>query len=81
MDADSPYHASLDPRYARLPADLVPVTECLKDVVGRMLPYWYDALVPDLRAGQTVLVARPRQLACGRWSSTSTASPTTTSSN
>ena len=35
----------------------VPRTECLKDVVERMLPYWYDAIVPDLRAGQTVLVA------------------------
>ena len=35
----------------------VPRTECLKDVVERMLPYWYDAIVPDLRAGRTVLVA------------------------
>ena len=32
-------------------------TECLADVVTRMLPYWYDAIVPDLRAGSTVLVA------------------------
>ena len=32
-------------------------TECLADVVARMLPYWYDAIVPDLRAGRTVLVA------------------------
>jgi 2,3-bisphosphoglycerate-dependent phosphoglycerate mutase len=36
---------------------VVPRTECLKDVVVRMLPYWYDAIVPDLRAGSTVLVA------------------------
>ncbi|MEZ5235358.1 MAG: phosphoglyceromutase [Acidimicrobiia bacterium] len=57
MDADSRYHPSLDPRYAELPPDLIPDTECLKDVVGRMLPYWYDAIVPDLRAGRTVLVA------------------------
>ena len=35
----------------------VPRTECLKDVVERLLPYWYDAIVPDLRAGQVVLVA------------------------
>jgi len=35
----------------------VPRTECLKDVVDRLLPYWYDAIVPDLRDGQTVLVA------------------------
>ena len=33
-----------------------PRTECLADVVVRMLPYWYDAIVPDLNAGQTVLV-------------------------
>ena len=35
---------------------MVPRTECLKDVVARLLPYWYDAIVPDLRTGQTVLV-------------------------
>ncbi len=46
-----------DPRYASLPPELVPRTECLADVVARMLPYWYDQIVPDLRAGQTVLVA------------------------
>jgi 2,3-bisphosphoglycerate-dependent phosphoglycerate mutase len=45
-----------DPRYADL-LELVPRTECLADVVDRMLPYWYDALVPDLRLGHTVLVA------------------------
>ena len=46
-----------DPRYALLPPELMPRTECLKDVVHRMLPYWYDAIVPDLLAGRTVLVA------------------------
>ena len=45
-----------DPRYAVLPPELRPDTECLKDVVERMLPYWYDAIVPDLLTGQTVLV-------------------------
>ncbi len=35
----------------------MPRTECLDDVVARMLPYWYDAIVPDLRAGRTVCVA------------------------
>ena len=44
-----------DPRYADL-LDIVPRTECLADVVHRMLPYWYDALVPDLRLHPTVLV-------------------------
>jgi 2,3-bisphosphoglycerate-dependent phosphoglycerate mutase len=46
-----------DARYADLPDEIVPRTECLKDVVLRMLPYWYDAIVPDLRAGRTVCVA------------------------
>jgi 2,3-bisphosphoglycerate-dependent phosphoglycerate mutase len=44
-----------DPRYADL-LDLLPRTECLQDVVVRLLPYWYDAIVPDLRLGRTVLV-------------------------
>jgi 2,3-bisphosphoglycerate-dependent phosphoglycerate mutase len=44
-----------DPRYADL-LESVPRTECLADVVARMLPYWYDAIVPDLRNG-TVLIA------------------------
>jgi len=46
-----------DPRYAALPPEARPRTECLADVVVRMLPYWYDAIVPDLRAGSTVLIA------------------------
>ncbi|MCU1593575.1 MAG: phosphoglyceromutase [Frankiales bacterium] len=45
-----------DPRYAGLAPGVVPLHECLADVVDRMLPYWYDAIVPDLRAGETVLV-------------------------
>ncbi|HEX2300250.1 MAG TPA: phosphoglyceromutase, partial [Pseudonocardiaceae bacterium] len=43
-----------DPRYAGIE---VPRAECLADVVARMLPYWTSAIVPDLRAGRTVLVA------------------------
>ncbi|MDQ6774379.1 MAG: phosphoglyceromutase [Candidatus Dormibacteraeota bacterium] len=46
-----------DVRYADLPPELRPRTECLKDVLERMLPYWYDAVVPDLRLGHLVLVA------------------------
>jgi 2,3-bisphosphoglycerate-dependent phosphoglycerate mutase len=45
-----------DPRYAGLPDEIRPRTECLADVVRRMLPYWYDAIVPDLLTGATVLV-------------------------
>jgi 2,3-bisphosphoglycerate-dependent phosphoglycerate mutase len=46
-----------DPRYAALPPEIKPAAECLKDVLIRALPYWYDEIVPDLRAGRTVLVA------------------------
>ena len=45
-----------DPRYRELPPELRPATECLADVVDRMLPYWYDAIVPDLLAERRVLV-------------------------
>jgi len=44
-----------DARYSDLPPDVLPPSECLKDVVERMLPYWHDAMVPDLRAGKIVL--------------------------
>ena len=57
LEPDDERHSRHDPRYAHLPADLVPATECLKDVVERMLPWWYDAIVPDLQAGRSVLVA------------------------
>jgi 2,3-bisphosphoglycerate-dependent phosphoglycerate mutase len=46
-----------DPRYADVAPDLLPASECLADVVARMLPYWYDGIVPDLEAGKGVLVA------------------------
>lgn len=53
---DDQYSQVNDARYANL-LESVPRTECLKDVVGRLLPYWYDAIAPDLRLGRTVLVA------------------------
>jgi 2,3-bisphosphoglycerate-dependent phosphoglycerate mutase len=54
---DDEFSQAADPRYAGLPVELRPRTECLADVVVRMLPYWYDAIVPDLYAGRTVPVA------------------------
>lgn len=56
IDGGSEWDVSADPRYATLAGEVVPRTECLADVVARMLPYWYDAIVADLRAGQSVLV-------------------------
>ncbi|MGH9094910.1 MAG: 2,3-diphosphoglycerate-dependent phosphoglycerate mutase, partial [Acidimicrobiales bacterium] len=57
MEPGSRYWVGDDPRYGGLAADVVPATECLADVVDRMLPYWYDAIVPDLLAGKSVLLA------------------------
>ncbi len=54
---DDPLSQASDPRYAHLPPELLPRTECLADVLHRMLPYWYDAIVQDLAAGRMVLVA------------------------
>ncbi|MGZ4800790.1 MAG: phosphoglyceromutase [Acidimicrobiia bacterium] len=51
------WDASADPRYRDLPAELIPKSECLADVVARMMPYWYDAIVPDLTLGRVTLVA------------------------
>jgi 2,3-bisphosphoglycerate-dependent phosphoglycerate mutase len=53
---DDRYSQYADPRYADLGSDL-PRTECLKDVVARLLPYWEDEIVPDLRTGATILLA------------------------
>ena len=46
-----------DPRYAHIAPDQLPASECLKDVVARMLPYWHDAVVPELLDGKRVLVS------------------------
>jgi 2,3-bisphosphoglycerate-dependent phosphoglycerate mutase len=56
LEDDSEWSQAGDPRYAHL-LEILPRTECLADVVHRMLPYWYDALVPDLRLGRVTLVA------------------------
>src|SRR6185437_2068876 len=55
IEDDQP--SGVDERYDDLAPDVVPRTECLKDVLERMLPYWYDGIVPDLKAGRTTLVA------------------------
>lgn len=57
LDLADERHPSHDRRYASLAPEQLPATECLADVVERMLPYWYDSIVPDLRAGRTTLVA------------------------
>ena len=56
IEAGDEWSQDADPRYADLGAEL-PSTECLADVIERMLPYWESSIVPDLEAGRTVLVA------------------------
>ncbi|MGV1036828.1 MAG: phosphoglyceromutase [Candidatus Nanopelagicales bacterium] len=56
IDPESQFGQTHDVRYADLAPEILPRSECLKDVIDRMLPYWYDSIVPDLRAGKTVLV-------------------------
>src|SRR5262249_19682448 len=46
-----------DPRYRMLSPNELPLTESLKDTVGRFLPYWRDTIAPDIRSGRRVLIA------------------------
>jgi 2,3-bisphosphoglycerate-dependent phosphoglycerate mutase len=57
IEPGSEFDVTDDPRYRGLPAGTVPLTESLKDTLTRTLPYWDDAIAPDLRAGRSVLVA------------------------
>lgn len=62
-----PEHPAGDPRYRDVPVDALPATECLADVVRRALPYWEDAIVPDLlaasrRGGAVLVVAHGNSL-------------------
>ena len=54
IELGSQFSQDADPRYAGQP---IPRSECLKDVLERMLPYWQGEIVPDLQAGKVVLVA------------------------
>jgi len=56
IDPDDEFSQAGDPRYADLGED-APLTECLKDVVARMLPYWESDVIPDLQAGKVVMLA------------------------
>lgn len=56
IDPNDKYAQTNDPRYADIAGKELPATECLKDVVARMLPYWEANIVPDLKAGKVVMV-------------------------
>ncbi len=57
LTPDNPYYPGRDPRYVKVPQADLPLTECLKDVVARFLPYWHDTLAPAVKAGQRVIIA------------------------
>ena len=57
LSPDDERHPSRDRRYARLPADVLPLTESLKDTVNRFLPYWHESIAPAIKGGNRVLIA------------------------
>src|SRR5437764_4909268 len=57
LDSTDPRHPSHDRRYASLKRSELPLTESLKDTVARFLPYWHEAIAPDIGAGKKVLIA------------------------
>ncbi len=56
IDPNNQFAQNQDPRYKDLPPEAIPLTECLKDVIVRMIPYWYDNVVPQLLQGKQVLI-------------------------
>jgi len=57
LERSDPRYPGNDRRYAGLSAKELPLTECLKDTVARVLPWWHECLAPQIRAGKRVLVA------------------------
>ena len=62
VDRHNLHHPMNDPRYANLPPDVLPASECLKDVVARVLPWWHDLCVPDLQRGPVLVAAHGNSL-------------------
>jgi 2,3-bisphosphoglycerate-dependent phosphoglycerate mutase len=57
LSEDDERHPGKDPRYARLPRQVIPPGECLKDTVLRFLPYWEDAIAPAIMEGKRVIIS------------------------
>jgi 2,3-bisphosphoglycerate-dependent phosphoglycerate mutase len=57
LEADDPRSERTDPRYAKLSPGQVPLTECLKDTVARVLPFWNDTIAPALQQNQRIVIA------------------------
>lgn len=56
LEEADPMYPGKDPRYAALSAGELPATECLKDTVGRFLPYWHETIAPMIRDGKRVII-------------------------
>jgi 2,3-bisphosphoglycerate-dependent phosphoglycerate mutase len=56
LDPDDERHPGHDPRYAGIDPSLLPATECLADVVARMVPYWTEVIAPEVAAGRRVAI-------------------------
>ncbi len=57
LDANDERSERADPRYAKLQPGQVPLTECLKDTVDRVLPFWNESMAPAIKAGKRIVVA------------------------
>lgn len=57
LASDDPRHPKFDPRYKRLSPEQLPATECLKDTVERVLPFWEETIAPAIRAGRRVMIS------------------------
>ena len=57
LTADDPRHPRCDARYAGIAPAALPATECLKDTVARVQPYWEDVIAPEIKAGKSVIIA------------------------
>ena len=57
LESTDPRFPGADPRYKLLTKDQLPLTECLKDTVARVLPFWHETIAPSIKSGQKVLIA------------------------
>ena len=57
LSADDPRNPRFDPRYRDVDPLLLPVTECLKDTLERVMPYWNDVIIPSIKGGKKIIIA------------------------
>jgi 2,3-bisphosphoglycerate-dependent phosphoglycerate mutase len=57
IEDNSPYNPAKDPKYKNVDKKLIPKTECLKDTVARVAPYWNTVIIPQVKSGKRVIIA------------------------